>query len=50
MDSVSNVSTPSGKWPQKITEWVQTLRAVLAMALARSVEAADGPDSSGCTT
>ena len=46
----SKVSTPSGKWPHMITEWVHRLRTRLAVAFAVSVVQADGPDSSGCTT
>ena len=46
----SKVSTPSGKWPHMMTEWVHRLRTRLAVAFAASVVSADGPDSSGCTT
>ena len=28
-DSAGNWTAPSGKWPQKMTEWAQMLRTVL---------------------
>ncbi len=46
----SKVSTPSGKCPHMITEWVHRLRTRFAVAFAASVGRNDGPDSSGCTT
>src|SRR4029079_6255006 len=49
IDVRSNVSTPSGKWPQLITDGDQRLRTTLAGKLAASVGRNDGPDSSGCT-
>ena len=30
------VSVPSGKWPQKITAWAQTLRTALAVSVPSS--------------
>ena len=45
----SKVSTPLGKWPHMMTEWVHRLRTRLAVKFAASVVGADGPDSSGCT-
>ena len=50
IERFSKVSTPSGKWPHMITEWVHRLRTRLAVKLAASVGRNDGPDSSGCTT
>ena len=46
----SKVSTPSGKWPHMMTEWVHRLRTRLAVAFAASVLRNDGPDSSGWMT
>ena len=50
IERLSKVSTPSGKWPHMITEWVHRLRTRFAVTLAASVCRNDGPDSSGCTT
>ena len=47
----SKVSTPSGKCPHMITEWLHTLRTTLAVKLAASVLRNDpvGIDSAGWT-
>src|SRR3954471_25035280 len=49
IDFFSNVSTPSGKCPQRMTEFDHRFRTMLAVKLAASVDRNDGPDSSGCT-
>ena len=36
ISSSVNVSTPSGKWPQKMTECAQTLRMALAVKVPMS--------------
>ena len=36
ISSSVKVSTPSGKWPQKMTEWAQTLRIALAVKVPTS--------------
>ncbi len=46
----SNVSTPSGKWPHMMTEWLHTLRTTPAVALAVRVDFQDRPESAGKTT
>ncbi len=43
IDLRSKVSTPSGKWPHMMTEWVHRLRMRLAVALAARVLRKDGP-------
>lgn len=49
IDDFVNVSTPDGKCPHIITEWLHTLRTRSVVMLAASVGSADGPDSSGCS-
>ena len=46
MSVLVNFSAPSGKWPQKITAFAQTLRMTLATALAFSVEVYVAPGDS----
>jgi hypothetical protein len=50
MDVFSNVSTPFGKWPHMMTEWLHTLRARLATRFAVSVVRAEPvvADNVGC--
>ena len=52
ISSTSKVSTPSGKCPHMITEWLHPLRTRLATRLAVKVERADrvGADATGCST
>ena len=50
IERFSKVSTPSGKWPHMMIEWLHTLRITLATTLAPRVWKNDGPDSSGWTT
>ena len=47
IDRFSKVSTPSGKWPHMITEWLHRLRTRFAVALAASVDFHARPDSAG---
>ena len=46
MSVLVNFSAPSGKWPQKITALAQTLRMMLATALAFSVDLYVAPGDS----
>ena len=52
IERFSKVSTPSGKWPQRMTELDHRLRTMLAVKLAASVDRNEpvGIDSSGWTT
>ena len=52
IDFFSKVSTPSGKWPHMITEWVHRLRTRLAVKLAARIGRNEpvGMPSAGWTT
>src|SRR5918996_3970053 len=47
IDFFSKVSTPSGKWPHMMIEWLHRLRTTLAVKFAARVGRNDGPDSTG---
>jgi hypothetical protein len=49
IEARAKVSTPDGKWPHMMTEWLQMLRTKFAVALAAMVWKNEGPDRSGCT-